>query len=70
LLNKDVETLLEAQGCRLVDVRHTAGNLRLLMSVLVGGEGDVPRRGKGQGEVGEEEVEDEDEARRLRGVET
>lgn len=51
LLNKDVETLLEGEGCRLVDVRCTAGNLRLLMSVLVGGEGDVGGvRGRGRGE--------------------
>jgi len=57
LLNKDVEALLEGEGGRLVDVRCTAGNLRLLMSVLVGGEGraEVERGGwrvEGEGDGG------------------
>lgn len=50
LLNKDVERLLEGEGVRLVDVRCTAGNLALLMGVLVG-EGRVVEgeEGRGQG---------------------
>jgi len=55
LLNKDVEALLEGEGGRLVDVRCTAGNLRLLMSVLVGGEGEAGGRGQGGGFEGEGE---------------
>lgn len=45
LLNKDIEALLVRQGVKLVELRHTAGNLRLLLSVLIGSEeeggGDV-----------------------------
>lgn len=62
LLNKDVEALLEGEGGRLVDVRCTAGNLRLLMSVLVGGEGrggGKDRDGAVVGGEGERVEEDE-----------
>ena len=44
LLNKDIETLLVGQGVKLVELRHTAGNLRLLLSVLTAGEGELPGR--------------------------
>ena len=47
LLNKDIETLLAKQGVKLVDQRHTAGNLRLLLSVLTAGNGEAPSRKRG-----------------------
>ena len=56
MLNKDIETLLAKQGVRLVDQRHTAGNLRLLCSVLTVGEGEVPgRKGGTVGALGKDE---------------
>lgn len=47
LLNSDIETLMSRQGIRLVDQRHTAGNLKMLLSVLTAGKGDTPGRKKG-----------------------
>ena len=47
LLNADIETLMSRQGIKLVDQRHTAGNLKMLLSVLTAGKGDPPGRKKG-----------------------
>ena len=47
LLNSDIETLMSKQGIRLVDQRHTAGNLKMLLSVLTAGKGETPGRKKG-----------------------
>ena len=46
-MNADIETLMSRQGIRLVDQRHTAGNLKMLLSVLTTGKGDTPGRKKG-----------------------
>ena len=47
LLNSDIETLMSREGIKLVDQRHTAGNLKMLLSVLTSGKGDTPGRKKG-----------------------
>lgn len=47
LLNSDIESLMTRRGIKLVDQRHTAGNLKMLLSVLTSGSGDTPGRKKG-----------------------
>lgn len=47
LLNSDIERLMSRQGIKLVDQRHTAGNLKMLLSVLTAGKGETPGRKKG-----------------------
>lgn len=38
---------MSRQGIKLVDQRHTAGNLKMLLSVLTAGKGEPPGRKKG-----------------------
>ncbi|KAL9124727.1 MAG: hypothetical protein Q9217_005974 [Psora testacea] len=47
LLNSDIELLMIRQGARMVDLRHTLGNLKYLLTVITEGEGELPSRKKG-----------------------
>lgn len=47
LLNKCVEEVMGKVGIKCVDPRNTAANLKVLLSVLEGGRGDVPERKAG-----------------------
>lgn len=47
LLNKDIEALAEATGCRVVDIRHTLPNLKYLLFVCSAGKGELPARKAG-----------------------
>lgn len=47
LLNKDIETLCNAQGLKVVDIRHTLPNLKYLLYVCSAGTDEVPERKRG-----------------------
>lgn len=47
LLNKDIEFLLNKQGLRVLDIRHTLPNLKYLLYVLTAGTSDIPARKAG-----------------------
>lgn len=47
LLNKDIEFLLNRQGLRVLDIRHTLPNLKYLLYVLTAGESEIPARKAG-----------------------
>lgn len=47
LLNKNVEILLNKQGLRAFDIRHTLPNLKYLLYVLTAGTADIPARKAG-----------------------
>lgn len=47
LLNSDIELLMNKQGSRMVDQRHTLPNLKYLLTVLTAGKGELPVRKKG-----------------------
>ncbi|PWY66070.1 hypothetical protein BO70DRAFT_390682 [Aspergillus heteromorphus CBS 117.55] len=47
LLNKDIEFLLNKQGLRVFDIRHTLPNLKYLLYVLTAGTSDIPARKAG-----------------------
>lgn len=44
LLNKDIESLMNRCGLRMMDIRHTLPNLKYLMFVLTAGSGELPDR--------------------------
>ena len=47
LLNKDIEALCNAQGLKVVDIRHTLPNLKYLLYVCSAGTDELPERKKG-----------------------
>ena len=47
LLNKDVEFIMNRQGLRVLDIRHTLPNLKYLLFVLTAGQGEMPIRKAG-----------------------
>jgi UV radiation resistance-associated gene protein len=47
LLNKDIEFLMNRQGLRVLDIRHTLPNLKYLLFVLTAGTGEMPARKAG-----------------------
>ena len=47
LLNKDIEFLMNRNGLRMLDIRHTLPNVKYLMYVLTAGAGDLPVRRAG-----------------------
>ncbi|EAU33936.1 conserved hypothetical protein [Aspergillus terreus NIH2624] len=47
LLNKNIEFLLNKQGLRVLDIRHTLPNLKYLLYVLTAGTSEVPARKAG-----------------------
>jgi UV radiation resistance-associated gene protein len=47
LLNKDIEFLMNRNGLRILDIRHTLPNLKYLLYVLTAGTGEVPARKAG-----------------------
>lgn len=47
LLNKDIEFLMNKNGLRNLDIRHTLPNLKYLLYVLTAGIGEVPARKAG-----------------------
>ncbi|KAF9893239.1 hypothetical protein FE257_011663 [Aspergillus nanangensis] len=47
LLNKNIEFLLNKQGLRVLDIRHTLPNLKYLLYVLTAGTADIPARKAG-----------------------
>jgi UV radiation resistance-associated gene protein len=47
LLNKDIEFLMNKNGLRILDIRHTLPNLKYLMYVLTAGTGELPARKAG-----------------------
>lgn len=47
LLNKDIEFLLNKQGLRVIDIRHTLPNLKYLLYVLTARSSEVPARKAG-----------------------
>ncbi|KAJ5997405.1 hypothetical protein N7522_009065 [Penicillium canescens] len=47
LLNKDIEYLLNKQGLRILDIRHTLANLKYLLYVLTAGTSEIPARKAG-----------------------
>lgn len=47
LLNKDIEVLMAKVGLRMLDIRHTAPNLKYLLYVLTAGTGELPERKTG-----------------------
>ncbi|ETI21702.1 hypothetical protein G647_08049 [Cladophialophora carrionii CBS 160.54] len=47
LLNKDIEFLMNRQGLRVLDIRHTLPNLKYLLYVLTAGTGEMPARKAG-----------------------
>ena len=47
LLNTDLDLLMSKRGLRMVDIRHTLGNLKYLLFVLTSGRGDIPGRKMG-----------------------
>ncbi|KAI9718086.1 MAG: hypothetical protein M1812_004344 [Candelaria pacifica] len=44
LLNKDIELLMNKQGLKVLDLRHTLPNLKYLLYVLTAGNGELPLR--------------------------
>ena len=47
LLNSNIELLMSRQGARIVDLRHTLGNLKYLLTVITEGKGKIPGRRRG-----------------------
>ncbi|KAE8325579.1 UV radiation resistance protein and autophagy-related subunit 14-domain-containing protein [Aspergillus sergii] len=47
LLNKNIEFLLNKQGVRVLDIRHTLPNLKYLLYVLTAGTAEIPARKAG-----------------------
>lgn len=47
LLNKDIEFLLNKQGIRGLDIRHTLPNLKYLLYIMTAGTADIPARKAG-----------------------
>ncbi|PYH43778.1 putative UV radiation resistance protein (UVRAG) [Aspergillus saccharolyticus JOP 1030-1] len=47
LLNKDIEFLLNRQGLRVLDIRHTLPNLKFLLYMLTASTGEIPARKAG-----------------------
>ncbi|KAF7589264.1 hypothetical protein BBP40_004522 [Aspergillus hancockii] len=47
LLNKNIEFLLNKQGLRVLDIRHTLPNLKYLLYVLTAGTSEIPARKAG-----------------------
>ncbi|RAK96604.1 putative UV radiation resistance protein (UVRAG) [Aspergillus ibericus CBS 121593] len=47
LLNKNIEFLLNKQGLRVLDIRHTLPNLKYLLYVLTAGTSEIPSRKAG-----------------------
>lgn len=47
LLNKDIESLAESQGLRLMDIRHTLPNIKYLLYVCSAGNSELPSRKAG-----------------------
>jgi UV radiation resistance-associated gene protein len=47
LLNKDIEFLMNKNGLRILDIRHTLPNLKYLLYVLSAGTGELPARKAG-----------------------
>jgi hypothetical protein len=47
LLNKDIEFLLNKQGLRVLDIRHTLPNLKYLLYVLTARSSEIPARKAG-----------------------
>jgi len=47
LLNKDIEFLMNKNGLRMLDIRHTLPNLKYLLYVLSAGTGELPARKAG-----------------------
>ena len=47
LLNCNIERLMGGLGARVLDLRHTAGNLKYVITVITEGRGEVPGRKKG-----------------------
>ena len=47
LLNKDIESLMNKQGLRVLDIRHTLPNLKYLLFVLTAGTGELAERKAG-----------------------
>ncbi len=44
LLNKNIEFIMNRQGLRVLDIRHTLPNLKYLLYVLTAGTGEMPMR--------------------------
>lgn len=71
LLNSDIELLMNRQGAKVVDLRHTLPNLKYVLTVLTDGKGEIPGRKKGDiraldGSVLKGlKISDDDEKRRL-----
>lgn len=47
LLNKNIEFLLNKQGLRVLDIRHTLPNLKYLLYILTAGTAEIPARKPG-----------------------
>ncbi|TAQ83222.1 hypothetical protein B7494_g8455 [Chlorociboria aeruginascens] len=47
LLNKDIEALAEGLGIKVLDIRQTAPNARMVLLAACGGRGEIPGRKKG-----------------------
>lgn len=47
LLNKNIESLTESLGCKVIDIRHTLPNLKFLLYIGSSGEGELPSRKAG-----------------------
>jgi hypothetical protein len=47
LLNKNIEFLLNKQGLRVLDIRHTLPNLKYLLYILTAGTSEIPARKAG-----------------------
>ena len=47
LLNKNIEILMDRNGLRVIDIRHTLPNLKYLLYVLTAGSGELPERRAG-----------------------
>jgi hypothetical protein len=47
LLNKNIETLAESQGLKVLDIRHTLPNLKYLLYVCSAGSEELPERKRG-----------------------
>ncbi|KAE8356699.1 UV radiation resistance protein and autophagy-related subunit 14-domain-containing protein [Aspergillus coremiiformis] len=47
LLNKNIEVLLNNQGLRVLDIRHTLPNLKYLLYILTAGTSEIPARKAG-----------------------
>lgn len=47
LMNKNIECLIESQGCKVMDIRHTLPNLKFLLYIGSAGAGELPSRKAG-----------------------